>query len=343
MEIVIRDESVQAAVPLASYGFIKDFLGVLQAAGVSVGPSARKTRLPLLVDDPMQLIPKRPCFLFLDQVSTPELPVLGLATGIHSSAEGLVRSVIEAACVDGSTLLSGLRGFVRLIQTLANELPIDLELTSDGAWLWHRGLSAPADGSRPGILQLELYILGIFLSVLRGYLGSSWQPMKLQLQAARVPAELSRHLPRPVIQTGRARLAVWVPAADFAAKARRKRGGERVTTTGRPPTDLVCGLREAMIGYSTDPTCDFTLSFAAELAGMTERSLQRKLAVHGVRFRDLAGESMVESSKRHLRNESLTVRDVALAHGYSDPSHFVRAFNRFAGMTPGVYRRVLAG
>ena len=220
-----------------------------------------------------------------------------------------MRSVIEAACVDGSTLLSGLRGFVRLIQTLANELPIDLELTSDGAWLWHRGLSAPADGSRPGILQLELYILGIFLSVVRGYLGPGWQPMKLQLQAARVPADLHQHLPRPTIQKGRSRLAVWVPAADFGAKARQTRGAEMVPTTGRP-TDLVGGLREVMIGYATDPTCDFTLSLAAEIAGLTERSLQRRLVAHGVSFRDLAGEAMVESSKRHLADETLTVRDV---------------------------------
>jgi AraC-like DNA-binding protein len=36
---------------------------------------------------------------------------------------------------------------------------------------------------------------------------------------------------------------------------------------------------------------------------------------------------------------ALSWTDLALAHGYSDPSHFNREFRAFAGITPGEYRR----
>jgi hypothetical protein len=227
-----------ASVPLAAYGFVQDFRDVLRAEGVAVGPAARKTRLPLLVDSPLQMIPKRPAFLFLDQVSTPELPVFGLATGMRSGAGGLTRGLVDSTCVDGGTLLAGLRVFVRLIRRLSNELPIDLELTSDGAWLWHRGLSAPADGSRPGILQLELYILGILLSVVRRYLGDGWTPERLHVQAARVPDELSRCLGFPVVETGETCLRVWIPTAALGGSVCRGWRSDRSAVTEAPPNDL---------------------------------------------------------------------------------------------------------
>jgi AraC-like DNA-binding protein len=95
-----------------------------------------------------------------------------------------------------------------------------------------------------------------------------------------------------------------------------------------------------MIGFFSDPACDFTLAFAAEITRLSERSLQRRLAARGLSFRGLMGEAMVESAKRHLCDETLTVGDIALTHGYSDASHFSRAFSRIAGMTPGAYRRM---
>jgi AraC-like DNA-binding protein len=328
------------SIPLAAYGLVKDFLKTFKAEGVLVGSAARRNRLPLLIDDPLQLIPKRPVFMFLDEVSPPELPVLGMDVGERSAAEGLVRPAVASACIEGSTVLSGLRAFVRLLQTLANELPMGLAPAPGGAWLWHRGLSAPADGSRPGILQLELFILGLFLSVVRRYLGHGWQPQMLHFQAERVPVALSRRLPLSVVKTSESCLRVWIPAAELGTELHRGERCDGEEACESPPNDLVGGLRKAMIGYSADPACDFTLAFAAEISGLSERALQRRLAVHGLRFRDLLGGAMAESAKHHLNDPALTVMDVALIHGYSDASHFVRAFVHFAGITPGAYRQM---
>lgn len=79
-------------------------------------------------------------------------------------------------------------------------------------------------------------------------------------------------------------------------------------------------------------------SLAAE-AGMSERTLQRRLQDRGVRFRDL-----VEEARRQVAIELLTASDTPIAEiawrlGYSDTTSFAHAFRRWTGVAPGAARR----
>jgi AraC-like DNA-binding protein len=44
---------------------------------------------------------------------------------------------------------------------------------------------------------------------------------------------------------------------------------------------------------------------------------------------------------RRLEQGEMQITQVALQLGYADPSHFVRAFRRWTGQTPGEFRRSL--
>jgi AraC family transcriptional regulator len=50
-------------------------------------------------------------------------------------------------------------------------------------------------------------------------------------------------------------------------------------------------------------------------------------------------ECRVGRAKQMLANSSLTLVEIALDCGFSDQSHFTKAFRRIAGTTPGVWRR----
>lgn len=84
----------------------------------------------------------------------------------------------------------------------------------------------------------------------------------------------------------------------------------------------------------------FALEELADRIGLGLRTFTR-------RFHKATGETAlsylhrirIESAKAMLRNDSLTIEDIALRVGYQDTTHFGRLFRRYTGQTPGQYRR----
>ncbi len=72
--------------------------------------------------------------------------------------------------------------------------------------------------------------------------------------------------------------------------------------------------------------------------GLSTRSLQRQLAAEGVTFRDLLDDSRRTQAQAGLADPRHTVGEVAFSLGFNDPSAFIRAFRRWTGDTPGVWR-----
>jgi AraC-like DNA-binding protein len=69
------------------------------------------------------------------------------------------------------------------------------------------------------------------------------------------------------------------------------------------------------------------------------RTLQRRLQREGASYRDLVEAARRERASALLIETSERVADIAVALGYSSPSHFVRAFRRWTGNTPNTFRQ----
>lgn len=76
---------------------------------------------------------------------------------------------------------------------------------------------------------------------------------------------------------------------------------------------------------------------AGQLA-LSSRSLARHLAQEGTSFRLLLDESLQTRACQWLAEPGATVEQVAERLGYSDAANFTRAFRRWQGMSPRVYR-----
>jgi AraC-like DNA-binding protein len=76
---------------------------------------------------------------------------------------------------------------------------------------------------------------------------------------------------------------------------------------------------------------------ARELA-ISVRTLQRRLAEAGVSFQELLDESRKEAAARYLGEPTLSIGEVSYLAGYSEPAPFYRAFRRWYGTTPEVFR-----
>jgi AraC-like DNA-binding protein len=124
-----------------------------------------------------------------------------------------------------------------------------------------------------------------------------------------------------------------LPPLDAGAPAP---ASERIRYEGAKD-DFIGSLRQALLSYI--PESHVSVDFAAELSSTSKRTLQRRLAAGGTSFSRLLDDSRLELALRMLRDSEMPVAEVSYLLGYSDPSHFSRAFRRMAGVSPRAYRR----
>ena len=84
---------------------------------------------------------------------------------------------------------------------------------------------------------------------------------------------------------------------------------------------------------------DLSLKVTAELCGFSKRSLQRKLQASGTHYSDILENVRFDAACDMLKNTEMNVTDIAQTLGYSDSSHFSRAFRRISGINPLGYRK----
>jgi AraC-like DNA-binding protein len=81
------------------------------------------------------------------------------------------------------------------------------------------------------------------------------------------------------------------------------------------------------------------IALVAERLRTSSRTLQRRLRGAGLSYAELVGGVRRRMAERLLQDPARKVADVARAVGYSDPSHFTRAFSRWTGVTPRSFRK----
>ena len=82
-----------------------------------------------------------------------------------------------------------------------------------------------------------------------------------------------------------------------------------------------------------------TLDEVAQKLGVSSRTLKRKLKAEDTAFSDVLDALQSEQACALLRQEQLSIDEVAERVGYSDVSNFTRAFKRWTGVTPAAFRK----
>jgi len=81
-----------------------------------------------------------------------------------------------------------------------------------------------------------------------------------------------------------------------------------------------------------------SLDRVAERMGVSPRTVQGRLMEEETSFRELVDGLRRELSYRYLGNPDYSINEVAFLLGYAEQSAFTRAFRRWTGTSPGVYR-----
>ncbi|WP_241262881.1 AraC family transcriptional regulator [Parahaliea mediterranea] len=94
---------------------------------------------------------------------------------------------------------------------------------------------------------------------------------------------------------------------------------------------------KAMIGH------DFSEGFPSFEAisralSISAPTLRRRLKREGTTFQQIKDEARCEAARLYLGRPELSINEVALQLGFTDPSAFHRSFKKWTGQTPGQYR-----
>lgn len=81
----------------------------------------------------------------------------------------------------------------------------------------------------------------------------------------------------------------------------------------------------------------------AETLNMSARTLHRHLKKEGSSYQQLKDEFRKEAVLSYMNRSELSITTIAILMGFQDSSAFHRSFKKWTGMSPGEYRRQLAG
>ena len=81
------------------------------------------------------------------------------------------------------------------------------------------------------------------------------------------------------------------------------------------------------------------IGHAAATLGLSVRTLIRRLRAQGTSFQTLRDAARRALALRLLDRPGMTIEEISVALGFSDPANFSRAFKRWFGMPPLRFRR----
>ncbi len=108
----------------------------------------------------------------------------------------------------------------------------------------------------------------------------------------------------------------------------------------RPESDNSVSSRVQDLMRRNLEESEISLKDVSAQLGMSNRTLRRKLDREGTSYRALKDAVRRDMAIHFLTHKALSVGETAERLGFSEPGVFVRAFKSWAGVTPGIYKRL---
>jgi AraC-like DNA-binding protein len=131
-------------------------------------------------------------------------------------------------------------------------------------------------------------------------------------------------------------LDLALPKADPALAALLQRNASALLGSTANRSNFADQVRDEISKVSAPG--DLQLAVIARRLGTSARTLQRRLGADGMSFHELVRETRSTLAKNHLRKGELAICEIAYLLGFSQPSAFHRAFQRWTGTTPRTFR-----
>ncbi|SDE44294.1 AraC-type DNA-binding protein [Massilia sp. PDC64] len=139
-------------------------------------------------------------------------------------------------------------------------------------------------------------------------------------------------------------LALPLPAADTGMYPLLQQHAERLLrerAQAQPGSEIVARVHAAIVdALAREPV---RLAGIAAALDLSPRTLQRKLADAGATFQQVLDAARYALAMDYLRQDGLSLVDIAFLLGFQEQSAFTHAFREWSGMNPGAWREREAG
>ena len=324
-------------IPLTRGQFLLPFVSILDDIGAPTDALLERSRLPSSLPEKSDLyLPLLPALRFVETAQRDQ----GIEDFGFLAAQRLdfshLREKTRALIAHSPTLLVALRHACHWASREDTILSMWIEQDMDHVRVCSR-LAVTA-----GLLHLKYaqWIQNIFpIHIVRQFAGPGWMPTAIAFESSYTPGPATRSA-WPDVQFLSDQHAAWISLPTKLLSL-----SNRSTALFAPPRDqedrlsdygTVDLLKLMLPAYLDEGTT--ALADVAEIAGVSSRTLQRKLANLGLTYSDILEAARYENASRLLRDTDCKIIEVAFASGYADPAHFSRAFRRMTGVTPRQFR-----
>jgi AraC-like DNA-binding protein len=311
----------------------------VERGGGSISRVFARAELPLgLIDQPELLVPLRDQIRLLEYASI-EIGDAALSARLASEAG------IPGLGVYGNRMLAApnLRAAIARANLLIGALiqsATNLRLHVDPPWArWTYEISDAADIGRQ---KHDLLALSYGLDLVRRFAGPQWRPSQLAVAG---PPITGRHAVEDVLSCSLSHGKVSVMTFPSELLELPNIRGETPDDAGLEetalpdPGDIVKCVEHVVRLALLDGRP--RLEWVARKMDLSARSLQRHLNAHNTTFECVMDRILTRHSMNLLEQGDTPITELAYQLGYTDPSHFVRAFRRWTGHTPSHFRRRL--
>jgi AraC-like DNA-binding protein len=334
----------QPRLPISHTIHLVPFFRFLGEVGAPVERGVERAKLPAHVSDmPDCYAPTESVWAFIGGMARKEgIDDLGLRVayfgGLRMLGHGLTTDVEQSP-----TLLAGIESFCKVIHRESSEMACWLVQDQDEA-RFH--LHKTFEPEVLGYQQTEWLGLIAMLTAIQVFAGPDWQPVRISVRSKGPIPRLAHELfPDTQLLSGQREIYIAFPRSALSLGRAPQHSDPRFErpspptsrlTDEEPPSDFAQRLRLCLEPHLLDGYPDIHL--AAEVLDTSTRTLQRRLAGLGMSYSAVVQGARFQLSRRMLLESDSTISDIAHTVGYSDASHFARAFRRLAGVTPREYR-----
>lgn len=320
--------------PLIQVSTLAPFLGAVEQAGLSQAALAGKVGLtPEMLANPRALAPAESIYRFAE-LAAKEMgdPFLGVNLGL--SPEITKWPVVSEAISGSRVMIEFFARFLLNAQKFTTNVDFRLDLKPEVS-LFERDR-----GFKPQSLpaQVDALSVGVFVNLFKLALGNNWKSSKMLFtvcdpEVVKVPAIGQCGLVKGSPRT----LTITFPSAWLVHPIQRKRGRPVQGKSSKPPTealiDSICSNIRANI---SNP--DFGVPMLVEQMSFNRRDVQKYLRDRGSGLADLIEGERKKLACDLLDRGELSLQEIAAALGYTDVSNFSRAFRRWTGVAPSLWR-----
>lgn len=333
---------ISSYVPMIRSGALLPFAAFLREIGSPVQRMLWEARLPIDdFDDSESLLPLFKVQQFLENVARREnLPTLGLDVSSRTPIYRLGN--FGCLLARSLTLYEAIDTACRMIGAFNSGVRMWLRTDGDQTLLFHCNLSKSGFGRQ----MLDQAAAVAIVEQFRRVEGERWNPAEVHLRMdyARDVVEHPALAGLP-LRFGQDHTCVSIPSSHLSRPLRAVRESDpqdlrrkaNFLLESAPSTDFVDSFKQLIVWQISSRRLGVDL--AADAWGICVQTLQNRFRAQGIDYSRLVEEVRFGFAIEMLKDPGLNIKDIAFKLGYANIANFNRAFHRWTGVAPSVYRR----